>query len=94
MFAMQVDPMSRFNTTKMSNQSKVITLEGKTRLPLRLQEAIIDVGNIVNTAQSSSANGEMHQLPQLAKNFSVLETTMSNTLSVSSFHSLILTRQY
>jgi len=75
---MQVDPMSRFNTKKMSSQSKVITLEGKSRLPTRLQETVIDIGNIINSAQFNTVNGE---LSQLAKNFSVLETTINNTLS-------------
>lgn len=58
---MQVDPMSnRFNTKRMSShQSKVITLEGKSRLPIRLQETIIDFGNIINTAQFNSASGEV-----------------------------------
>jgi hypothetical protein len=79
---MQVDPMSRFNNKRMSNQAKVITLEGKSRLPARLQETIIDIGNLVNCAQSTSTSGEIFQLPQLAKNFSVLETTINNTLNV------------
>jgi len=78
---MQVDPMSRFNTKKMSSQSKVITLEGKSRLPTRLQETVIDIGNIINSAQFNTVNGEILQLSQLAKNFSVLETTINNTLS-------------
>lgn len=56
---MQVDPMSRFNVKKMSTQSKVITLEGKTRLPVRIQETIIDIGNIINVAQFNSASGEV-----------------------------------
>ncbi|KAI6176781.1 Class II aldolase/adducin family protein [Aphelenchoides bicaudatus] len=62
---------------KMSSHSKVITLEGKSRLPARLQDSIIDVGNLVDHI----ANSETVQLSQLAKNFSVLEGTMNNTLN-------------
>jgi hypothetical protein len=58
--AMNVDPMSRFGTKMTTQQTKVVTLEGKSRLPLRIQETIIDLGTIINTTQHYSATGEVN----------------------------------
>lgn len=85
----QAKVVKNFQTCKRLFRCFQITLEGKSRLPARLQEAVIDIGSLVHCAQSTSTSGEAFQLPQLAKNFSVLETTINNTVNVS-FWTLII----
>uniref|UniRef100_A0A7E4VZE1 BLOC-1-related complex subunit 7 n=1 Tax=Panagrellus redivivus TaxID=6233 RepID=A0A7E4VZE1_PANRE len=54
-----------------------IALEGKNRLPSRVQDLILDVGMTVTHAQHGSSSNET--LASLAKNYVSLETCVDNT---------------
>ncbi|KAI6241519.1 hypothetical protein M3Y99_00310300 [Aphelenchoides fujianensis] len=76
---MQVDPMSPIKGAVKMNSQRIVTLEGKSRLPARIHELVVDFGGLMHQAQHSAASGEAIQVGPIAKNFAALETTVTNT---------------
>ncbi|CAD5213789.1 unnamed protein product [Bursaphelenchus okinawaensis] len=83
---MQVVPMGTMNrptpTVRASTNAqvvKMVQLEGKTRLPQRMQEAVVDIGNLVMAAQHNGANGEATTSHQVIRATSATESVLNNT---------------
>ncbi|KAH7718560.1 hypothetical protein AAVH_13970 [Aphelenchoides avenae] len=62
----------------MSTTARV-TLEGKSRLPVKVQEAVIDIGNAV--ASTANASGSAETLGTLIRNYVGLDATIENSAS-------------
>uniref|UniRef100_A0AC35FSK8 BLOC-1-related complex subunit 7 n=1 Tax=Panagrolaimus sp. PS1159 TaxID=55785 RepID=A0AC35FSK8_9BILA len=57
--------------------SSRIVLEGKNRLPSRIQDLIVDCGMAVTHIQNNSSSNET--LTSIVKNFASLENSIENT---------------
>ncbi|KAI6201232.1 Adducin-related protein 1 [Aphelenchoides besseyi] len=77
--AMQVDPMSPIKGAGKMSSQRIVTLEGKSRLPARVHEVVVDCGAIVHSVQTVSVSGDSIQLSPVIKSFSTCEGTVNNT---------------
>ncbi|CAD5219493.1 unnamed protein product [Bursaphelenchus xylophilus] len=82
---MQVVPMGTMDHTTTSTKTtnaqvvKMVQLEGKTRLPQRIQEAVVDIGALMMSAQQSGPNGETTTLHQAIRSTAGTESVLNNT---------------